>query len=296
MPIYVEDRKIKIVTGKKSQTINVYVNNDEEGVYNPKLRITNPRKFITEDLLKAQDFRSIDEMVSYLKDHHDAIHEDLSHVDPQKYRLLNREILSKDETWADTVVSKVDLAINSLVDDFLKHPYRHRVEHSLHCELYMKLAQFEEFNQLLDFGSFRTSTIHKEWPETIRRPSKGNRRGNFDLAILSPKTIDSDPIDIFHFRLGLIEPAVAIELGLDYGLAHLKGDVEKLENSKVKHGYLVHFARPEGEPQDEVEDCVLEIIEKEKAGGPKIAYVNINTNQKRFRKIGELEIKAEKRL
>jgi hypothetical protein len=48
-------------------------------------------------------------------------------------------------------------------------------------------------------------------------------------------TINSDPIDIFHFRLGLIEPAVVIELGLDFGLAHLKGDIEKLENSKVKH-------------------------------------------------------------
>jgi hypothetical protein len=158
----------------------------------------------------------------------------------------------------------------------------------------MKLTQFEEFNKLLDFGSFQTSAIHKEWPETKPRPSKGNRRGNFDLAILSPKTINSDPIDIFHFRLGLIEPAVAIELGFDYGLAHLKGDIEKLENSKVKHGYLVHFARPEGEPQDDVEDYVLDLIEKEKAGGPKIAYVKININQSRFRKIGESEIKTGK--
>jgi hypothetical protein len=156
--------------------------------------------------------------------------------------------------------------------------------------------QFDEFNQLLDFGSFQTSTIHKEWPETKRRPSKGNRRGNFDLAILSPKTIESDPIDIFHFKLGLIEPAVAIELGFDYGLAHLKGDIEKLENSKVKHGYLVHFARPEGEAQDEVEDCVLDLIEKEKAGGPKVAYANININELRFRKIRESRIKTEKRM
>jgi hypothetical protein len=231
-------------------------------------------------------------MVSYLKQHHNAVHEDLRLIDSQKYRLLNRKILPRDEGWADSVVSKVDSAVNSLVDDFLKHPYRHRVEHSLHCELYMKLTQFDEFNQLLDFGSFQTSTIHKEWPETIRRPSKGNRRGNFDLAIISPKTINSDPIDIFHFRLGLIEPAVAIELGLDYGLAHLKVDIEKLENSKVKHGYLVHFARPEGEPQDEVEDYVLEIIEKENTGGPRIAFVNINMNEIRFRKIGESRIKC----
>jgi hypothetical protein len=235
-------------------------------------------------------------MVSYLKEHHNAVHEDLSQVDPKKYRLLNREILTMDERWADSIVSKVDLAVNSLVDDFIKHPYRHRVEHSLHCELYMKLAKFDEFNRLLDFGSFKTSTVHKEWPETILRPSKGNRRGNFDLAILSPKTIDSDPIDIFHFRLGLIQPAVVIEFGLDYGLGHLTGDVEKLQNSKVKHGYLVHFARPEGEPQDEVDGCVLEIIEKEKVGGPKIAYVNISINEIRFRKIGGSEIKTMKRI
>ena len=34
-----------------------------------------------------------------------------------------------------------------------------------------------------------------------------------------------------------------MEVGLDYGRAHLKQDLEKLRNSDVPHAYVVHFSR-----------------------------------------------------
>ncbi len=95
------------------------------------------------------------------------------------------------------------------------------------------------------------------------------------------------PVDLLDFRRGYIRPAIAIEIGLDYGIEHLKGDVAKLLNSRPQYGYILHLARPTGESQDDVEDYIMELIENEKKGGPRIAYANITSNEVRYRKLGE---------
>jgi len=91
----------------------------------------------------------------------------------------------------------------------------------------------------LDNGSAVTQPVHKEWPET--KPEEGARRGNFDLAILAPDTLCTASLE--QFRKGYIETPIVVEMGLDYGLAHLAQDAEKLLNSGVRRGYLVHFTR-----------------------------------------------------
>ena len=45
------------------------------------------------------------------------------------------------------------------------------------------------------------------------------------------------------FDEGRIPPPIAVEMGLNYGNGHLASDAEKLLNSQVRHGYLVHFVR-----------------------------------------------------
>ena len=45
------------------------------------------------------------------------------------------------------------------------------------------------------------------------------------------------------FREGRIQPFIAIEVGLDYDLVHLKNDAVKLNNSGIPDSYLLHLVR-----------------------------------------------------
>ena len=150
MLLFIDNRKVKIVTGRKSQTVNVYVNNDTERLYNPKLRINDPANFVTGDFIDNQNFSTIEAMVSYLVENRGAVKEDLVSIDSKKYSPATRRIIPTDKEWAEKIIPKVENAINQLVDDFINNPYQHRVEHSLHCQLFQNLMLFDEFNKLLE--------------------------------------------------------------------------------------------------------------------------------------------------
>jgi hypothetical protein len=76
---------------------------------------------------------------------------------------------------------------------------------------------------------------------TSRRNSKP-RRQSFDIAVLCPSRIRQAARNDFDH--GLIRASVAVELGLDYTLRHLEGDIDKLtRNTTVAHPYIVHFSR-----------------------------------------------------
>ncbi len=77
----------------------------------------------------------------------------------------------------------LETSIDSLVDNFIKEPYIHRCEHSLHCELYTMLTSHRALQGLYPIGNspYKASLVHKEWPEPSIRIDK-NRRGNVDLA------------------------------------------------------------------------------------------------------------------
>jgi hypothetical protein len=191
----------------------------------------------------------------------------------------------------DFPLDAVERAINNGIDDFMKMPYRHRVEHSFHCDLYRGLIGVPELNQKLVVGSFVTRMVHKEWPETKPRPHKGNRRGNFDLAILDAWSSALNGVSIKQFREGRIVPEVAIEVGLDRNLQHLEEDVQKLRDSKVVHGYVIHLVRQQHRLQSRIQDCVRMLMEDEKAGGPRIAFAQLLPNGViRYRHLNETEI------
>ncbi|WP_256789780.1 hypothetical protein [Frankia sp. AvcI1] len=72
----------------------------------------------------------------------------------------------------------VERAIDELVDDFVAHPFRHRVEHSLLLQLFRALVAHIELDAPVRIGvsSFRTGLVHKEWPMPV---VDGDRRGLF---------------------------------------------------------------------------------------------------------------------
>lgn len=145
-------------------------------------------------------------------------------------------------SWIQDAKQAVESSINALVQEFVTHPYLHRVEHSLHVRLVELLAEHEILRSRHRIGrsSHVTQLIHKEWPETRPRPEKKGR-GNFDLAILSPNQLDA--AEVWQFDGGHIEAAIVIEMGLNYDYSHLHGDHEKLLASDVAHGYLIDFRR-----------------------------------------------------
>jgi hypothetical protein len=160
--------------------------------------------------------------------------------------------------YAKTTVKDIlETAIDSLIDNFAREPYIHRCEHSIHCELYNMLTVHRALQGLYPLkgdGKRSTALVHKEWPETIPRPEKQGRRGNFDLAILDPEHIPNHTVQ--DFTAGLIPPAFIVEIGLNYGLDHLRNDDVKMVNSGYSsNGYLVHLWQPhKGIPAKDMRD------------------------------------------
>jgi len=146
----------------------------------------------------------------------------------------------------NTVKIILESSIRSLIDNFAKQPYIHRCEHSIHCELYNMLMGHRGLQGVYHLSEnehqYATALIHKEWPETVARPEKNNRRGNFDIVILSPASIAKSSIE--DFTKGLIKPDFVIEIGLNYKLNHLSQDDLKLVNSECDYGCLIHLWQP----------------------------------------------------
>jgi hypothetical protein len=59
--------------------------------------------------------------------------------------------------------------------------------------------------------------------------------------VLAPAQFEKVALE--QFLQGRIEPPIVIEIGLDYGLKHLDGDIHKLVTSNVPHPYLIHLSR-----------------------------------------------------
>lgn len=167
-----------------------------------------------------------------------------------------------DDPWLRGMVPHVEAAIDALVDSYARQPFLHRVEHSLHMQLFALLSAIPGLGETYPLGEtgFKSGLVHKEWPETTPRASKSRnsrpaRRGNFDLVVLAPaqlaavKTID-------QFTRGVIQAPIVIELGLGYGDSHLSGDIEKLQSSEVPYAYLVHFSHVPSRTHDLTEEQV----------------------------------------
>lgn len=273
--IYICGRKIRVVTGQrgreqfaKTQTVNICTKENIIGRYDYVIR-TYPPHFTTEAKLreKSPDFQSIEDAVAYVETNcfgHIEVSplerpEDPTKIDepaPPTTTSDESDASSKSDLWERKASSIVENIIDQFVLQFLEMPYLHRVESSIHCELYKLLVNERLLGSGYPMGVWWSQLVHKEWPECLPRPEKGNRRGNFDLCVLSPHDLTS--CSLADFLEGRIRPIIAIELGLDYKLDHLKEDSKKLANSQLGHGYLIHLVRQEcSDNFNELEDFIL---------------------------------------
>jgi len=286
------NRKVMPRRGSKSQTINICTEENIRGQYDYILRLRHP--FIDEGMLKNKNFKSIEAFVRYIE----AKHHGTVEKNPASKTLHESERQSELATglvssWIEEALNAVEHSINQLIREFIHYPYLHRVEHSLHCELYKILSNQRLFMMQLPVERWVSQPVHKGWPESTPRPEKGNRRGNFDLCILSPE--DTKTCSFRDFREGRIKPPIVIEMGLDYGLSHLKGDAEKIINSGIKCGYLVHLLREEvTDDFDSVEELLLK-LEREH-DNLRTAYARVTTSHAAYKLIGDAGItKIEKK-
>jgi len=233
---WLDDRRVIVRTGTKSQTVNVCTPENAPGQYEAVYRLPILSAIAAPDVPEMADLHAFG---TWVVETRNALLEGPS---GQPVVPAAVGIGAIDEAWLRAAVEKVEQAVDLLVDDFAEHPYRHRVEHSLHLQLYRALAGHQIFDVLVPIGgsSLRAGLIHKEWPET--QPGKdADRRGLFDLAVLAPSQLAQASID--QYRQGRIHAPIVVEVGLDYGRAHLEQDLEKLRNSDVPHAYVVHFSR-----------------------------------------------------
>lgn len=253
--LYVCGRKIKVKTGKNTQTVNICTNGNIQGDYDYIVRLRPP--FISENTLLDKEFATIDDLVRYLRDHHFGEIEKTPVVGsagssgPASQTATGSRLESATtrvqidpqprSSWESNARAAVEQSIDQFILEFIEFPYLHRVEHSVHCELFQILAHRKIFSRTYPMGRWLTQPIHKEWPEYLARPEKGNRRGNFDLSVLAPERLKS--CSFSEFREGRVRPSIVIEVGLDYNLAHLTEDAAKLKNSGIEDSYLVHLVR-----------------------------------------------------
>ncbi|QLY40653.1 hypothetical protein HF295_07260 [Hujiaoplasma nucleasis] len=170
------------------------------------------------------------------------------------------------------VIEIVEKEIRNFINDFKEIPFKHRVEHSLHCELFNRLVRHDELSQYYNLtdGS-TTQVIHKEWPASKLKESD-TRRGNIDLVVLTQDSIENS--NLKDFRLGNIDPFIAIELGLNYNIDHMKNDIEKLKTANSEKSYIIHLDNKDH--QNETYEKIHQEIEKNtQIDNLNIAYISV---------------------
>lgn len=285
----IRGRTIWLVMGKISQTINVCTEANRRGDYAWKVRLPAGRALTSADLGMSA---SVDDLIRRLTTEFGGVVElapDGSTGDrlelarpaaplAERQRIARPTAVSDDE-WIERARKITELCINELVLEFLDYPYLHRVEHSIHARLYALLRDQPLFDRHfpLQSGAAFTQPIQKEWPETKPRPDKDGRRGNFDLAILAPGQLNT--ASTMEFSVGQLAAPIVIEMGLNYRESHLVQDAEKLLNSTVRYGYLVHLVREQGHEQ--AVEATISRLRLEPS--LRIAYARVAAGQRSFK-------------
>lgn len=290
------DRDVYLVTGQISQTINVCTIGGAKGNYEWKFRFPID---VSLPIPELQQCSSLEALTQALSERFGGTLElspsgvvldvvepaSAGTKPPSRAPIKPRQ---SDEEWIGRARHITELCVNELVREFLELPYLHRVEHSIHARLYSLLRGQPLFDRHFGLagGEAQTQPIHKEWPETIARPENEGRRGSFDLAILSPTQLYEASLP--DFTKGLLDAAVVIEMGLNYRVSHLRQDAEKLLNSKVRHGYLVHLVRDQSH-EDAIDEVIASLHGSESI---KIAYARVHRGERFIKLLDDERISA----
>ncbi len=250
--LLIDGRRIVIARGTSTQTVNVCTEANGVGDYEMRYRLPAHAEVRSEHLMSFSDLHELEAYLDRLMAQPEA---------PQASRPLPPAVPAPpaSDPWVQEATRAVDAAIGELLEGFLRDPYLHRVEHSLHAELFALLTRQPTLQGTVEMAGpehHRTQLVHKEWPETRPREKDGAPagQGNFDLAVLAPAQVEKASVE--QFRTGRIDPAIVIEIGLDYGLRHFEQDAEKLCNSAIAVPYLIHLSRLPLRETTSIEDAV----------------------------------------
>ena len=237
----IEGRNVYHRVGGKTQTVNICTSDNREGVYEARYWLDVSVEISAAELAASPDLFALR---AWLVGHGGQPLLVDSRPGDRMPSLLKAPAAG--DLWVAEAKAAVERVLNVVVDSFLQRPYLHRVEHSLHAELWSLLKQEGVLQDEVTLSDGKTSTqlVHKEWPETAPRTKlDGTRRprGLFDLAVLSPQQVRKATLEQLIF--GRIEAPIVIEVGLDYGLPHLEQDASKLIGSAVPAPYLLHLSR-----------------------------------------------------
>lgn len=271
-----DGRTVVHMRGTRTQTVNVCTADNRPGEYERVYRLPIGEVITLAELAEQASPATLHEAMAS----RNGVQVD---ADGRARAVLSLVEVEPDPAWLATATAAVDAVLDEAVTAFLHGPYLHRVEHSLHAELY---RQFKAQPALQGEHPLRTGEltqlVHKEWPETRPdlTPGGSGRRGAFDLAVLAPQQLAA--ADLEHFRHGRIAASLAIEVGLDYGWDHLDQDGDKLRASRVAVPYLLHLSRTHAAEKPTIEAYV------EAAPQPlRVAYVHhdpgVGTTLKRLR-------------
>jgi len=239
----VAGRTVTVRTGRISQTVNICTPRQVVGDYEAIYRL--PIQSAIENPGEIAEVATLAEFATWLTARNGVLEgSSTAHGKTGGLSPLVRAPIN--DAWVSDAVPLVEDAIGSLVDRFVKAPYLHRVEHSFHAELISELRRHDQLRACVEIGAsgLTTQLIHKEWPETVVRVGRGKtveRRGLFDIVVLAPAQFEK--VTLEQFLQGRIEPPIVIEVGLDYGLKHIEGDIDKFLTSNVQHPYLIHLSR-----------------------------------------------------
>ena len=249
--------------------------------------------------IEDRGFKNLNDLFRCIKENHygviekssqDNSIENSSHYSDNNIITTKNIIDFKKASWVYEAIPKSEEIINNFLKNFMEFPYLHRVEHSIHCDLYNLFSKDEFFNKSVKLSDgTETQILHKEWPEYRPREDKNNRRGNFDFVILSPESVKSKNVN--DFVIGKIEAPIVVEIGLNYGTGHLLEDFKKINNSKVYRGYLLHLVRKEKVEDNSIEEILLEIENKFK--NIKIGYVKHTIGGVRYKLINNDKINLQ---
>ena len=225
-------RRIYVKNGTHKQSINICSTENTHGQYDYVI-YCRPADRYSDESLQALGLTRIEDLVEHLRSQPGCDVE----IEPGRRQPVATEELPVEMTrWERLAIDMVQSAIDQLVLDFVEFPYLHRVEHSIHCELFRILKSHTMFATTYPMGHRNTQVVHKEWPR--RGASSG---GNIDLCIHSPDDLKS--CTYRDFREGHLRPAIGIEIGLDYKFGHLREDEIKLIASECRTCFLVHLVR-----------------------------------------------------
>ncbi len=285
--VHIGDRTVCVKTGPQTQTVNVCAEANREGEYEHTVRLSE-QHFVDEATLNGYGCTNPEDLVQVLRDRHHGKVESGPLAEPQSPpdSAGSADDRFASDPWVQEAVPCVDRAIDALMLEFVRRPYLHRVEHSLHCDLYRLLTDDPILGQLAAGQGYTTRLVHKEWPEHSIRESKG-RRGNSDLAVLSPKGIASCSREAFLD--GRIEPPIVIEAGLNYESGHLQNDLGKLMSSHVHRGYLLHLVNKDI-PDDYrgLEQLLLDI--EQRNTNIRTAYARVTGQTCRYKMVSSREV------